>query len=179
MLTLLELKTCLGTIYSDVKLVKFLDIFNSFFESIYCTTTRSLSRYSEMSLRTWFRFLKLNYNWILIRIRFFNHFIFDPSRVYLLVADETVEGKAGKCSHGISRFYSSTSGKPVKGVCFLGMSLVDTVSRNSYMLGVKQVVYSEADKARIAAEKAKKKIKKMKLLLYQKGEKREQKIREV
>ena len=47
------------------------------------------------------------------------------------------------------------------------------------MLGVKQVVYSEADKARIAAEKAKKKIKKMKLLLYQKGEKREQKIREV
>ena len=73
-----------------------------------------------------------------------------------MVADETVESKVGKCSHGISKFYSGTTGKSVKGVCFFGMSLIDTVSRTSFFLGVQQVVYSDADKARIAESKAKK-----------------------
>ena len=182
MLTLIELKACLGDIYSGTKLVFFLDVFSSFFESVYSTTTRSLSRYSEMSLRTWFRFLKLNYNWILIRVRLFKHYILDSSKVYLLVADETVEGKAGICSHGISKFYSSTAGKPIKGVCFFGMSLVDTASRNSYMIGVEQVVYSEADKVRIATSKAKKgekKNKKSDPIILQRGRKKGTKNKEI
>ena len=123
MLTLIELKACLGSIYSDSKLVQFVDIFISFFESTITTTTRSLSRYSKMSLRTWFRFLSESYKWVEIRVRFFNHFIFDPSKVYILIADETVEDKVGNCSHGISKFYSGTAGKYIKGVCFFGMSL--------------------------------------------------------
>ena len=36
------------------------------------------------------------------------------------------------------------------------MSLVDTASGTSFFLGVEQVVYSDADKARIAESKAKK-----------------------
>ena len=172
MLTLVELKACLGCIYSVAKLVKFLDVFSSFFESIYGTTTRSLSRYSDISLRTWFRFLKLNYDWIFIRVRFFNHYIFNPSKVYILVADETVEGKDGTCSHGISKFYSGTAGKSIKGVCFFGMSLVDTESRTSYMLGVEQVVYSDADRERIAAKKVEKIIKREVNFVLPKGRKK-------
>ena len=128
MLTLEEFKACLGIIYSDSKLVQFLDIFSSFFESTITTTTRSLSRYSDISLRTWFRFLAGSFNWVEIRIRIFKHFCsggvpLNSSRVYILVADETVEGKVGKCSHGISKFYSGTAGRAIKGVCFFGMSL--------------------------------------------------------
>ena len=73
-----------------------------------------------------------------------------------MVADETVEGKVGQCSHGISKFYSGSAGKAIKGVCFFGVSLVDTFSRTSFFLGVQQVVYSDADKARIAESKSKK-----------------------
>ena len=161
MLTLVELKACLGGVYSGSKIVQFLDIFTSFFESTITTTTRSLSRYSDMSLRTWFRFLAGSFNWIEIRVRIFSHFCSggDPlnsSRVYILVADETVEGKVGACSHGISKFYSGTAGRAIKGVCFFGMSLVDTVSGTSFFLGIQQVVYSDADKIRIAESKAKK-----------------------
>ena len=91
-----------------------------------------------------------------IRVHIFKHFCFNPSRIYILVADETVEGKVGNYSHGISKFYSGTAGKAIKGVCFFGVSLIDTVTRTSYFLGVQQVVYSDADKARIGESKAKK-----------------------
>jgi putative transposase len=72
------------------------------------------------------------------------------------VADETVEGKSGKHSHGISKFYSSTAGEAINGVCFFGMSLVDVQSKTSYMMGVQQVTYSDLDRRRIALSKAKK-----------------------
>jgi len=37
-----------------------------------------------------------------------------------------VENKSGKNSHGISKFYSSTSAKVINGVFFFGISLIDT-----------------------------------------------------
>ena len=123
MLTLPELKACLGNLYSVSKLAQFLDVFTSFFESTITTTTRSLSRYSNQSLRTWFRFLGNSYEWVSIRVHLFSHFCFDSQRVYIYVADESVEGKSGKSSHGLSKFYSSTAAKAINGVCFFGISL--------------------------------------------------------
>ena len=156
MLTLIELTACLGSLYSCSNIVQFLDVFESFFESTLSTTTRSLSRYSSQSLRSWFRFLSKSYDWVLIRVCIFSHFCFDESKTYLLVADETVEGKSGKNSHGLSKFYSSTAGCAINGVCFFGMSLVDVQSKTSYLLGVHQVTYNDLDKSRIAASKVKK-----------------------
>lgn len=156
MLTLIELTACLGNHYSISKLAQFLDIFTSFFESTISTTTRSLSRYSNQSLRTWFRFLNFSYEWAIIRVHIFRHFCFDSERVYIYVADESVVGKSGKSSHGLSKFYSSTAAKAIKGVCFFGLSLVDIKSGTSFFLGVQQVVYNAFDKVRIAESKAKK-----------------------
>lgn len=156
MLTLIELTACLGNLYSVSKLAQFLDVFNSFFESTITTTTRSLSRYSNQSLRTWFRFLSASYDWITIRVHIFGHFCFDVERVYIYIADESVEGKSGKSSHGLSKFYSSTAAKAINGVCFFGISLVDVKSGTSFVLGVQQVIYNAADKLRIAESKAKK-----------------------
>ena len=67
----------------------------SFFESIITATTRGLSRCSDMSLRTWFRFLAESYKWVELQVRFFNRFIFDLSKVYILVTCETVKVKIG------------------------------------------------------------------------------------
>lgn len=156
MLTLAELTTCLGSLYSISKLAQFLDVFGSFFESTITTTTRSLSRYSLQSLRTWFRFLSNSYDWVAIRVHIFSHFCFDPQRIYIYVADESVEKKSGKSSHGLSKFYSSTAAKAINGVCFFGISLVDVKSGTSFVLGVQQVIYNAADKVRIAESKAKK-----------------------
>jgi putative transposase len=156
MLTLLELTACLGSLYPISKLAQFLDVFNSFFESTITTTTRSLSRYSNQSLRTWFRFLSASYDWITIRVHIFGHFCFDVERVYIYIADESVEGKSGKSSHGLSKFYSSIAAKAINGVCFFGISLVDVKSGTSFVLGVQQVIYNAADKLRIAESKAKK-----------------------
>jgi len=156
MLTLLELTACLGHLYPASKILQFLDIFDSFFESTITTTTRSLARYSHQSLRSWFRFLRNSYDWIAIRVHIFGRFCFDPERVYIYVADETVEGKSGKSSHGLAKFYSSTAVKAINGVCFFALSLVDVKSKTSFLLGVQQVIYTAADKLRIAESKAKK-----------------------
>lgn len=156
MLTLKNITACLGHLYSGSKLEQFLDIFNSFFICSIPTTTRSLSRCSSQSLRTWFRFLSESYDWVSIRVHIFGHFAFDSKRVYIYVADESVEGKSGKSSFGLAKFYSSTASKAINGICFFGLSLVDVKSRTSFVLGAEQVVYNEDDKLRIAANKAKK-----------------------
>jgi putative transposase len=156
MLTLKNITACLGHLYNGSKLEQFLDIFNSFFICSIPTTTRSLSRCSSQSLRTWFRFLSDSYDWVAIRVHIFGHFVFDSKRVYIYVADESVEGKSGKSSFGLSKFYSSTASKAIDGICFFGLSLVDVKSGTSFVLGVEQVVYNEDDKLRIATNKAKK-----------------------
>lgn len=156
MLTLLELTACLGNLFSVSKLAQFLDVFTSFFESTISTTTRSLSRYSKQSLRSWFRFLGNSYDWVAIRVHIFSHFCFDEDHVYIYVADESVEGKSGKSTHGLSKFYSSTAASTVNGVCFFGISLVELKSGTSFLVGVQQVIYNAADKLRISESKAKK-----------------------
>jgi putative transposase len=159
MLTLQNLQACLGQLYDKPKIVQFLDIFNSFLICSINTTTRSLSRYSDQSLRSWFRFLSDSHDWSAIRVQLFGYFVFDSKRTYIYVADESVEGKSGKSSFGLGKFYSSAAGKTIDGICFFCLSLVDVASNTSYMLGVEQVVYTEEDKLRIAADKAKKSAK--------------------
>ncbi len=44
---------------------------------------------------------------------------------YLLAADEVVVSKAGKRRHGVGRFYSSMVGRPIGGLSFVAMSVVD------------------------------------------------------
>ena len=48
---------------------------------------------------------------------------------YLLAADETLKAKAGKCTHGIGRFYSSIAKQVIKSVSFLVVSIIDAVRR--------------------------------------------------
>jgi len=58
--------------------------------------------------------------------------------VYLLAGDEVVVSKAGKSTHGLGRFYSSIAQRPIPGLSFLALSLVDVGQRQAYPLRVAQ-----------------------------------------
>jgi putative transposase len=126
-------------------------------------TTRSLSRYSEYSLRHLFRFLSSSIDWVSVRVLFFARFLFSTTGTYILAVDETVEGKSGKCSHGLSKFYSSCSKHPIKGICISALSIIHVGTKKSFMIHVVQVVYNQLDKLRIAEEKLKKKSAQLRL----------------
>ena len=87
----------------------------------------------------------------------FKAFAFNEKDVYIVVVDEVVEGKSRKKSYGIDNFYSSICGQAIRSISFCGLSLVNVNTRTSYNLGVEQLVYTTADKARIKESKTKKK----------------------
>lgn len=157
MLSIIQLTGVLQEVMSKTKIKQLADIIECFYSVRYATTSRSLSRYSSYSRRSLFRFLKEDYEWIAIGILLVKSFIFKESKHFIAAIDEVVEGKSGKLSFGLSRFYSSTAGKPIAGICFFGLSLIDVEKRCSYFLAAKQVVYSQADKERIQEEKTKRK----------------------
>lgn len=86
----------------------FWDMLLAFFHNSFAITTKSLARYfNEYSLRQFSRFLSQDFDGYLIRTRVFEYHFFDKNKKYLAVIDETVEGKSGKRSFGVGRFYSS------------------------------------------------------------------------
>jgi len=133
------------------------DIIHCFFSVRYAITTRSLSRYSHYSLRTLFRFFKHDHDWVAIRLRFLKAFVFQQPRHLIAAVDEVVEAKSGKHSFGLSKFYSSIAQKPVSGICFFCLSFIDVQRACCYMVGLEQVVHTQADQERIAQQKAKRK----------------------
>jgi len=140
--------------------IRFLhNIINCFYCVQKDITVRSLSRFSEYSTRSFFRFLKTNVDWVSLRIALVQKFVInsDDNRVYILALDETVEGKSRKKTYGMSKFFSSTLDKVVDGISFSAISLIDTTRAVSYMLGVEQLTYTDKDKARILAQKEQKK----------------------
>ncbi len=98
------------------------------------------------------RFFSTVIPWATLFWVFFRQHVSCPEDVYLLVGDEVVATKAGKTTHGLDRFFSSLSGKPVPGLAFFALSLVSTQQRRSFPIRVEQVVRSDAEKA---ASKAK------------------------
>lgn len=87
---------------------------------------------------------------------FFKDFLNNSEDVYIMAVDETVEGKSGKHSHGISRFYSSTRQQTIPAICFFGLGIVNVKKKVFSMFGVEQVVYDDEDRARITAAKEEK-----------------------
>lgn len=86
-------------------------------------TMQSISRMSSLSYRTIQRFYALKeIDWKSIQLLIFIHFFHNKEHTYLLAADETVEKKAGKQTHGHNKFYSSLYQKVISLVSFLAIS---------------------------------------------------------
>jgi len=109
-------------------------------------TMVGLSRWTERggSYRTIQRFFATVLPWASLFWLFFRTHCLRSDDVYLLGGDEVVVTKAGKHTHGLDRFFSSLSGRPVPGVAFFALSLLSTRERHSFPLRVEQVVRDPA-----------------------------------
>lgn len=99
------------------------------------------------SYRTIQRFYKAPVDWGQIHWLLFKTHLFQGEASYILAGDEVVVTKAGQATHGLNRFFSSLYGKPVPGVSFFSLSLVNVAQRSSHPLRIGQVLRSEAENA--------------------------------
>jgi len=105
-------------------------------------TTLGMSRWTEKggSVRTLQRLMHTPIEWGAVLWALVNTYLLDRDKDYILAGDEVVVSKAGKQTHGLGRFYSSLAQRPIPGVSFLALSLVDVEKRRSYPLLVEQRV---------------------------------------
>jgi putative transposase len=146
-----------------VKAKQMLTVLTAFFLLSYPKTTRSLSRFTDFSLRTFFRILGMpDIQWEFLRVSLFSRLAYNREHTYAIILDGMVEGKSRHHTYGLDMFYSSTQKQPIKGIAVMGLSVLDKTDRQSYPIGIEQIVNSEEDKVRIAAEKALRKEKEKK-----------------
>lgn len=109
-------------------------------------TMLGLSRWTGHggSYRSLQRFYQSPINWALLHWTLIKTHLLTPDGVYLLAGDEVVVSKAGKITHGLGRFYSSLAGRPIPGLSFLALSLVDVKQRRSYPLQLAQRLPAKA-----------------------------------
>lgn len=103
-------------------------------------TTLGLSRWTERggSCRTLQRWMQTPIEWGQVLWTVVRVHLLDPNGVYLLAGDEVVVSKTGKATHGLGRFYSSLAQRPIPGLSFLALSLVDVRQRRAYPLHLEQ-----------------------------------------
>lgn len=124
-----EILTVLNAQFSATNLHNFACIIDSVLGLSRSVTTLSVARFSSVSYRTVQRFYALkDINWLMVRLLLFK-LVYQKGRQYVLAGDETVEGKAGKSTHGLGLFYSSLAGRVIRSVSFLAISIIDTVRR--------------------------------------------------
>ena len=111
-------------------------------------TMLGISRWTEKggSYRTVQRFFNTALPWPVLFWVFFREQLYQAEASYILVGDECVVPKAGKHTHGLERFFSSLYGKPIPGVAFFTLALVDTRARQSYPVQVEQMLGAECGK---------------------------------
>ena len=109
-------------------------------------TMRNISRWTQKggSYRTIQRFYNTVIPWGTLSWVFFRTHLFDPESVYLLVSgDESIVGKSGDETYGLSRFFSSTLGKTIPGLAFFALSVISVKKRRSYPMLIEQIVRGE------------------------------------
>lgn len=111
-------------------------------------TMLGLSRWAGKggSYRTIQRFYNAVLPWPLLFWWFFRVQLYHAADDYLLVGDECVVPKAGTHTAGLDRFFSSLYGKPIPGVAFFTLGLVNTRERRAYPVQVEQLQARESCK---------------------------------
>ena len=106
----------------------------------------NLSRWTSEggSYRTIQRFFNTVIPWGSVYWVFFRTYLLDRESAYILAGDETVVSKSGQSTYGLSRFFSTVSGKTIPGLAFFGLSLVSVKERRSYPLLMEQIVRGDS-----------------------------------
>jgi len=120
-----------------------------------------ISRWTEKggSYRTIQRFFQTMIPWTQVLWTFFRHWLYEQGHEYLLAGDESVVTKSGKHTHGLDRFFSSIYGKPVAGLAFFALSLVDVQTERAHPVMVEQVERTEEEKQAAKSKRQKRKCK--------------------
>ena len=105
-------------------------------------TMRNISRWTSEggSYRTVQRFFNTVIPWGSVYWVFFRTYLFDRESAYILAGDETVVSKSEESTYGLSRFFSSVSGKTIPSLGFLSLSLVSVKQQRSYPMVIEQIV---------------------------------------
>ena len=111
-------------------------------------TMLGLSRWAGKggSYRTVQRFYNTVLPWPLLFWWFFRTQLYHAGDAYLLAGDECVVPKAGQHTYGLERFFSSLYGKPIPGLAFFTLALVDIRERRAYPVQVEQLHARESCK---------------------------------
>lgn len=105
-------------------------------------TMLGISRWTEQggSYRTIQRFFNQSITWCKVNWFFIRHNLLDKDNKIAIAADETVVTKSGKKTYGINRFFSSIFSKPVSGISFFCISLLNIKERTSYPVIMEQII---------------------------------------
>lgn len=105
-------------------------------------TMLNISRWTEQggSYRTLQRFFDEEIEWAELFVVMVSVWFIKPGETVLLVGDTTVISKSGKQTFGVDRFFHSVIGKPVQGLAFEALSVVNPTTRQSYPVRMMQLV---------------------------------------
>jgi len=122
-------------------------------------TMLGLSRWAEKggSYRTIQRFFYTTMPWALVFWQFFRHKLLNDQATYLLAGDETVVTKSGKKTYGLNRFFAGLYARPVPGLAFFALSLVNVEERQSHPIMVEQHIRQANNKKAKQLKQKKKK----------------------
>jgi putative transposase len=156
MADIVALLECLNTCLSKTVLRQMAHILFAMLAMTGRVTMLGLSRWAGRggSYRTVQRFFYTVIPWAQVFWLFFCQHSWQPEAVYIMAGDESVVTKAGKKTYGLDRFFSGIYEKPVPGLAFFALSLINDQTRHSFPVCVEQVVRTEAEKAASQAKRA-------------------------
>jgi len=110
----------------------------------------NLSRYSEITERTYRRQFSRSYNFIKGNAEIIGKAILPTAR-QIIATDCSFIKKSGKATYGIEYFYNGSAGKAEKGLEVSVIAVVNVDSKQGYALSVQQTppAQTESDKTRI------------------------------
>lgn len=110
----------------------------------------NLSRYSEITERTYRRQFSRSYNFIKGNAEIIGKAILPTAR-QIIATDCSFIKKSGKATYGIESFYNGSAGKAEKGLEVSVIAVVNVDSKQGYALSVQQTppAQTESDKTRI------------------------------
>jgi len=121
-------------------------------EAIFCMTGRitmlGISRWTRKggSYRTINRFFKTKIDWMKIFWSIIKTHLIEKDEPIILAGDTTVVTKAGKKTHGLGWFFSSTHNKALHCLSFQVISIISTKTGRSFPIAIEKLKYDPKKK---------------------------------
>jgi putative transposase len=110
-------------------------------------TMLGISRWTEKggSYRTVQRFFQTTTEWSKLNWHLFLEHRYTQGERLAIAGDHTVVTKSGKQTHGLGYFFSSIQNKPVKGIEFFSLSMINISRRKSSPILMEQTIRVKSD----------------------------------